>query len=154
MVGAKKRVASDGPSMGTCQSSYTLISFLTLKAIFRCPIAAGTWRSIIRLICTTFYPCPPVTEHQLLHALLSSGAIDKEKNPSTKRFGYSNPGPPRFLPASSCYFLLYDYLHALINAPSGIWSQVKYFHKAMSSFRANATMPIRRIRPVPAPKRF
>ena len=46
-----------------------------------------------------------------------------------------------------------DSLHAFSSAPSGITPCSRYRHRSTRSFRANATIPIRLIRPLPLPKR-
>lgn len=90
----------------------------------------------------------------MLCTLFSSGKPGEPGNPSPRRElsprGESAPGTPKAILA---ILSQPSVNHAAIVAPAGTSSNSTYFHNATNSFLASATIPIRRWRLPPEPKR-
>lgn len=129
------------------------------SSVLHCQPQVGPVSCAVQVLTrTSFYPCPYGLAPGSQYAVYAQRAQRNWRNGETQlRDGFepSKQTVPRSNLFSSLLFLfdsIADYA-AFNTAPSGISPWSRYFHSATKSLRASATIPIRRMRPLPCPNR-
>jgi hypothetical protein len=122
--------------------------------------AASTWSGHSRCPCTTFYPCRHEADHPIPYSPAGESWKRGRGAPSQDRSALADPGAKRVLaPALRGVLSLASLLPppphpaqlAFSSAPAGGVPVLRYLQSSISSLRASATIPIRRIRELPCP---